>query len=86
MPFPTANLGFTGHIYKSIDTQTTIIKLFLLAYRPQVMTELYGHHWQYSLVLITITSTSALQPYPSHPHPIRPYGGGVVPQATLENG
>ena len=43
MPYPTANLGFTGHLYKSIDTQTTLMKLFLLAYRPQVMTELYGH-------------------------------------------
>ena len=31
MPYPTANLGFTGHIYKSIDTQTTLMILFLLA-------------------------------------------------------
>ena len=27
MPYPTANLVFTGHIYKSIDTQTTLMNL-----------------------------------------------------------
>ena len=58
------------------------MKLFLLAYRLQVMTELYSY--QYFLILITITTTSALLPYPSHPHPIPPHGGEVVPQATLE--
>ena len=26
MPYPTANLGFTGHIYKSIDTTTTVVE------------------------------------------------------------
>ena len=43
--------------------------------------------YQYFLILITITTTSALLcvPYPSHPHPITPHGGEVVPQATLEN-
>ena len=59
------------------------MKLFLLAYRLQVMTELYSY--QYFLILITITTTSALLPYPSHPHPIGPHGGEVVPQAMLEN-
>ena len=41
-PTGTANLGFTGHIYKSIDSTTTLMKLFPLAYpsHPQVMTEL----------------------------------------------
>ena len=45
------------------------MKLFLLAYRPQVVTELYSY--QYSLILITITTTSALLPlaYPLAPHP-----------------
>ena len=64
------------------------MKLFLLAYRPQVMTELYSYQYLKFLtdgILITITTTSALLPYPSHPHPIRPHGGEVVPQATLEN-
>ena len=27
MPYPTANLGFTGRIYKSIDTTTTLMTI-----------------------------------------------------------
>ena len=74
-----------GAYLQSFDTTTTLMKLFLLAYRPQVMTQLYSY--QYFLILITITTTSVLLPYPSHPHPITPHGGEVVlrPQATLEN-
>ena len=74
-----------GAYLQSIDTTTTLMKLFLLAYRPQVMTELYSYQYLKFLILITITTTSALLPYPSHPHPIMPHGGEVVPQATLEN-
>ena len=60
MPYPTANLH--GAYLQSFDTTTTLMKLFLLAYRPQlvelaVMTELYSY--QYFLILITITITSA---------------------------
>ena len=38
MPYPTANLGFAGHVCKSIDAQTTLMTLVPLAYRPLVMT------------------------------------------------
>ena len=72
-----------GAYLQSFHTTTTLMKLFLLAYRPQVMTELYSY--QNFLILNTITTTSPLLPYPSHPHPIRQHGGEVVPQATLEN-
>ena len=37
MPYPTANLGFTGHIYKSIDTTTTLMTL-PLALAPRGLT------------------------------------------------
>ena len=57
------------------------MKLFLLAYRLQVMTELYCY--QYLLILITITTTSALLPYPSHPHPTRPYGAPTISQTPM---
>ena len=72
-----------GAYLQSFDTTTTLMKLFLLAYRPQVMTKLYSY--PYFLILNTITTTSPLLPYPSPPHPIRQHGGEVVPQATLEN-
>ena len=29
MPYPTANLGFTGHTYESFDTTTTLMKFKL---------------------------------------------------------
>ena len=86
MPYPAANLGFTGHIYKSIDSTTTLMKLFPPAYpsHPQVMTELYAGGHQYSLILMTITPTSALQPYPFPLHPIRPHGGVLVAVSERE--
>ena len=81
-----------GAYLQSFDTTTAIMKLFLLVYRPQeaqleVMAELYSYQYFVILIMITITTTgtSALLPNPSHPHPTRPHGGEVVPQATLEN-
>ena len=69
-----------GAYLQSFDTTTTLMELFLLAYRLQVMTELYSY--QYFLILITITTTSALQPNPSHPHPIGPHGGEALTVAS----
>ena len=37
MPYPTANLGFTGHIYESLDalSQTNLMKLKTGAEAPR---------------------------------------------------
>ena len=81
MPYPTANLGFTGHIYNQLTLPLS--HEIVSACLSSSSHDLYSY--QYFLILITITTTSALLPYPSHPHPIRQHGGEVVPQATLEN-